>query len=426
MKMRIEESTPWTLRVPAGKKFIQVQDTETIGMVVRRYASGRCVVAARYEAHGREGFTVLRDLVQNTKWLAIARKEVLDARGGARKGIDPAKEARAARAEIRAQGETIGKLAEVYMAERSEGDNAWKPRYRQEVERHLTRDWAPLAKKPIRSVTREMIVQAADKIADKQGRFAADRACAALSGLFTWAVQRCKIEHHPMMKMEKRGGDAARGRTLTPDELADLWAATFKLGNTAYASIVRLLILTGCRRDEVGQLQWDWVNDDLKRLELPGGVDGATKNRRVHWVPLSPLALKQLPERPDPKDPGRRTTVFGRRHHHGYSGWSKARAELDVEIGKIRRRRSADEMKPWRLHDLRHTFATLAREQKLGDVHLLELAINHISGSRGGIAGKYDHSERIEDRVELYAKWARYVESLVKVAAPPRAVAAAA
>jgi integrase len=66
----------------------------------------------------------------------------------------------------------------------------------------------------------------------------------------------------------------------------------------------------------------------------------------------------------------------------------------------------------WRLHDLRRTFVTgLADLGIRPDV--IELAVNHRSGLRGGIAGVYNKSELLPERRAALERWATHVEGLV-------------
>jgi hypothetical protein len=66
-------------------------------------------------------------------------------------------------------------------------------------------------------------------------------------------------------------------------------------------------------------------------------------------------------------------------------------------------------LSPWTIHDIRRSVATGLREHLSGDTHLVELAINHVSGSRGGVAGTYDRSERMSERRRLLERWAELV-----------------
>jgi integrase len=95
-----------------------------------------------------------------------------------------------------------------------------------------------------------------------------------------------------------------------------------------------------------------------------------------------------------------------------FSGWSKSKAALDKAITeartKARAKATARPLVPWSIHDLRRTVATGL--QRLGvRLEFTEAVLNHISGSRGGIAGVYErHDSAAEKRAALDA-WAAHV-----------------
>lgn len=99
--------------------------------------------------------------------LAKARKEAGDVRARARLGTDVVAEVKAAKAAAAARGQTLAKLAKEYLTERRPD---WRPRYFLEVERQLTKDWAPLAGTPIKAIGRQAVVEVVDDIAKKQGK----------------------------------------------------------------------------------------------------------------------------------------------------------------------------------------------------------------------------------------------------------------
>lgn len=228
---------------------------------------------------------------------------------------------------------------------------------------------------------------AVDKVAIERGPVEADHAKIALSGLYTWLIDRGTVEATPVLKIKSRASGGGRERTLSPSELRMIWKGTEHVCDD-YRCIIRLLMLTGSRREEIGGLQWSEVGTD--RLELPGS---RVKNGRGHLIPLSPLATRQLPI---PRD---RPNVFGRRTGRTFSGWGKAKIELDRHA----------KIDHWTPHDLRRTVATMMRELRIADTHLVELILNHVSGTRSGVAGVYDRSERLEERKAALAAWASWI-----------------
>jgi integrase len=121
-------------------------------------------------------------------------------------------------------------------------------------------------------------------------------------------------------------------------------------------------------------------------------------------IPLAPAAAAILEAVPRLSD----TLVFV-----GFSSWSYAKKALDA---------AAPLATAWVVHDLRRSCGTHWREQLGADPHLCELALNHISGSRGGVAGIYDRSERLAERHRLVERWGDLVLHAAGEAVPPATV----
>jgi integrase len=423
--MELREGVAKLVAVPAGQRDLLVWDTKTPGFFLRKFASGRAMWGVRYHVGGKQRRVHLYDAaVRGT--LAKAKKEAADVRAKARLGEDVVA-ARTAAAEASSKAVTLGKIAEIYLADRKaakregSGEPAWRSRYYLEVQRHLIKDWKPLAGTAIQAVTRQNAVDVIDGIAASQGRVAADRARTALSGLFAWSIDKGYLQATPLLHIKPRAVKGARERTLTPEEIAEVWRAAEAVGGD-YRAIVRLLILTGQRREEIGRLAWSEVHEnggDGPRIELPGA---RTKNHKPHIVPLSAEAWEALPPRIDG-----RVMVFGRLDS-GYSGWSKSKEVLDAAIaaGRCARRVKAP-MPVWRLHDIRRTVVTQLVESRtqatpggpevepfsFAEPHVVEVIVNHVSGHKSGIAGVYDKSKHLLARRKALEAWGRWVRELV-------------
>ena len=184
---------------------------------------------------------------------------------------------------------------------------------------------------------------------------------------------------------------ASRERVLLDNELAAVWNAT--KGSGPYNAIVRMLILTGQRREEVAGMTWDEIAPDLSTWTIPGS---RAKNGRAHIVPLSPQAQAII------KSAHGREFVFQGRAA-AFNGFSTAKITLDEDSG----------VKGWRLHDLRRTMATGL--QRLGvRLEVTEAVLNHVAGSRAGIVGIYQrHTWTDEKRAALIA-WGEHVAAIAE------------
>ena len=247
-----------------------------------------------------------------------------------------------------------------------------KPRSFIETQRFLQKHLGPLHRLALASISRATVAAQLRIIVKEHGSVSADRARAALSKFFSWAMGEGLAETNPVIGTNNAAGESkARDRVLTDKELGTVWNG---VPENDYGRIVRLLILTACRRDEIGSLRWSEINREARAITLPGE---RTKNGRIHDVPLSKVALEIIDSIPRRAN---RDFVFGE-GKGGFSGWSKAKAALDAQLG----------LKPWRLHDLRRTAST-----RMADVgvqpHIIEAVINHVSGHKAGVAGVYNRS----------------------------------
>jgi hypothetical protein len=83
--------------------------------------------------------------------------------------------------------------------------------------------------------------------------------------------------------------------------------------------------------------------------------------------------------------------------------WSKLKTQLDKAIAANGR----EPLAPWTFHDLRRSLITGLHEHGLAQPHVIELIVNHVSGLRGGIAGIYDQSVRMDECRRALEAWTR-------------------
>jgi integrase len=320
--------------------------------------------------------------------LADARKRAREHRVALDDGDDPAIERITKRA---ASALTFAAVTDDYLAAKAPG---MKPRTLAEYDRTLRQTLEPLHRLPLASVQRPLVATTLRTIAKERGGIASNRARATLSSFFSWAVGEGLAEINPIIGTNKAAKEEPRDRVLSDGELVKSWNAT---AGSAYGRIVRLLLLTGQRRDEIGSLRWSEIEQADKPekalIALPGS---RTKNGRPHDVPLSALALAELKAQPEIVG---RDLVFGS-GDGGFSGWSKAKAALDEACGV----KSA-----WRLHDLRRTCAT--RMADLGvQPHVIEAVLNHISGHKAGVAGIYNRATYAAEKRAALDLWASHLQ----------------
>lgn len=217
-----------------------------------------------------------------------------------------------------------------------------RPRSLSESRRYLTGDYfKPLHAMPIDRISRRDVATQLILIAGKSGGPTASRAKGALSAFFTWSMEFGITESNPVIATPDPGRPASRERVLSDEELVAIWRAS---GDDDHGRIVKLLILTGARRGEIGGMCWRELDAGVGNWTLPAA---RSKNGKALTLPLPPAAWRIINSVP-----------------HMFGG-----------------------VVDWVFHDLRRTVAT--RMADLGvQPHVIEQVLNH----RRGQAGIYNRS----------------------------------
>lgn len=406
--MRFTKPALAALEVPAGKSEVLVWDDALPGFGYRIRAGGKRTFIVQY----RVGTKQRRDTLGAASVLTLDEAKALarSALGKVANAIDPKAEKSKARA---AAGVTLGTLAPRFLDVK---EGQLKPRSFDEVRRHMLTHWKPLHGLPVAGIGRADVAARLGALAKENGPVAADRARAALSGFFTWAIREGLVDVNPVVATNRPAEPKSRERVLSDVELVEVWQAC---RNDDYGRIVRLLILTGQRREEVGAMTWAELDVDKALWAIPGA---RAKNHRPHEVPLSDAALSILG---DVRRRADRGFLFGQ-GEGAFSGWSKSKERLDARILAARRaaaeKAGEDPAKvqpivPWVLHDLRRSATTGMADIGI-DPHVIEAVLNHVSGAKAGVAGVYNRSRYTPQKREALNRWADHVTGLVGGRAP--------
>jgi integrase len=266
-------------------------------------------------------------------------------------------------------------------------------------------------------ITRAQVHEVLDGIADRGTPIRANRVFAQMRKMCRWAVARGIIDRSPCEGMSAPSPETRRDRVLDDAEMRLIWVVCGALG-WPFGDVVRLLMLTGARRDEVAGMEWAELDLDAGTWTLPAE---RTKNKREHVVPLSDAALDII--KGLPRVEGRRY-VFSTTGRTPVSGFSKAKAEIDKAALEIARQQAGDEAPPlphWTLRDIRRSVATDL--QRLGvRLEVTEAILGHVSGSRAGIVGVYQRHTWAEEKRAALDAWSRKLESIVTREAPSNVV----
>jgi integrase len=384
--MKITQDKVTRIPLPDGKSEHIVFDASMPGFGVRIRAGDKVqhrTFIAQYKIGEKHRRITLGDVRKVT--LEDARKEAKRIFGSVAHGRDPANE----KAERRSAASytldaTIARYLEAKAAE-------LRPRSLVEVTRHLEKDWQSLHNLAIASIGRANVAATLSAIAKTKGGVTANRARAALSAMFRWAIGEGLCDHNPVTGTNRQDENGHRERSLNDSEVAKVWLAA---PENDYGNIVRLLLLTGCRREEIGSLKWSEIDNEARAITIP---KERAKNGIEHIVPLPDAALSILR---GIRRRGDRDYVFGIAREGGFSGWSKAKIALDKAVAV---------KEEWRLHDLRRTVRTGLG--KLGvQPHIAEAVLNHLPPK---LIRTYDRNAYTAEKRDALDKWATHLKTVV-------------
>ena len=355
-------------------------DAALRGFGIRALRSGRRSWIYQYrDEHARTRRMVLGDV--SAVSLEAARESARQKAASVAQGVNPSVE--------RKKKRTAGTMLEVVEAYLVHARGRQRSRTFSGTERHLRVQAAPLHHDRVETVRRGDIAGLLERVADSSGPISANRLRAALSAMWTWGLRTGLIDadNNPVT-FTIRQRENTRDRTLSRAELKAIWDATDN--GKDYSRIVRLCLLTGCRREEIGRLRWDEIQND----RIVFGPD-RMKGNLAHEIALLPMILSVLPKRPDEA----RGSVFGRRGT-GFSGWSKSKIYLDAKLAGL-----GMKMPAWGLHDLRRTFST-----RLHDAGMEPLVIEALlAHKQQGVAAVYNRASFREAKSAALTRWHQLV-----------------
>jgi integrase len=250
--------------------------------------------------------------------------------------------------------------------------------------------FASIHRKPLSAITRSDISARLDAIFVESGAPTAAQARKHLSAFFVWSMTRGHCLQNPVIATEKVKSGPGRERVLSNDELRAVWNAC---RDDDLGRIIKLLMLTGCRAREIGELRWSEIDLDVGTISLPAE---RVKNGRTHTLMLPKIAMdiiRSIPQRVG------RDCLFGDRAN-GFTSWAKQH-QLGDGISER-----------WTLHDLRRSAATHMAEIGI-EPHVIEAILNHASGHKAGVAGIYNRARYEKQMRTALAVWADHIASII-------------
>lgn len=225
--------------------------------------------------------------------------------------------------------------------------------------------------------------------------------------IVNWAVDRGDLEANLLVspsRGRKRSGilrREKRDRVLSAEELAAVWAGC-EAQSGPFPAIVKVLLLTGQRREEVGAMRWAELDMEAGLWTIPAD---RYKTGIVHVVPLTQPVKDIIASVSKLSD----EFVFATKKESHFSGYSKCKARLDSEVAAQRKKADLPEIDAWTLHDLRRTLRTGLSELKVGS-DIAERVIGHVIG---GVRGVYDRFAYLDEKRDALERWAERLTEIV-------------
>jgi len=374
------------------KSEIIVFDDDVPGFGVRIRKGGSRVWVFQYKAGGRQGrrFTIGKvSAVDVTK----ARDTAKDMHAKVRLGGDPVGE----RAQSIVQAsETFRSVVDQYLAHQR---TQRRPRAYDNCQRHLLKYAKPLHGVALAKVDRRAIAALLTQIGTSAGHTTSNRVRTSMGAFFSWAIRQGLTDTNPALNTN-RYDEKSRSRVLSDNEVRAIWNAAPM--NSQYGVVLKLLLLTGQRRSEIGDLKWSEIDFAKGVIMLPAN---RVKNGEPHTIPMARqvrdlLAVQVRTGRDAVFGGGRGSGGRG----NGYTKWSEPKRALDKALG----------IAPWVIHDLRRTAATGMAEKLKVPPHIIEAVLNHTGGAKAGVAGIYNRAVYAPEKAEALRQWADHVTSIVE------------
>lgn len=358
------------------------------------------------EPTGRRTYKVIYTFGGKPRWYTIGDATVVDLKEARRRarvlmghvadGVDP----QAERTKARKAG-TFQELAERYVDEYAKVHNrSWK-----QADNLIRRYFYPaLAQRRVTEITRGDIRTIHRQLTNAGKGSLANQAIIAASAVFNWAIgeEVVDLAGNPAKGIRMNPGPK-EGRAYTDDEMAALWAAFEKADHMSEA-VLKLMALTGQRKDEVRTMRWEHISEDHNWWTQPGTLEHPNKATRIgkpvrpHRVFLCETAQAILEELIPDTD-----------------GWLfPSPVKPDAPAGSVNKgtrvvkeETGIDDFRP---HGLRHTVATGLSALKIPPHHVSRV-LNH---SEGGTTTRYNHHAYDAEKQRALETWEAHLLALVQ------------
>jgi len=358
-------------------------DSEVKGFGVRARKSGAKSYIVQYRFEGRQRKYTIGKCESMAP--SHARREAAQILSMVNRGIDPA-----AMKQERRAAPTLKEFSETYLTEYAQGHK--KESSVLEDTRLLEKHVFPaIGNHKVRSISQADVSRLHSSLSETP--YQANRVLALLSKVFNLAEKWGYREDKPNpCRHVDRYREESKERYLSTQELERLGTALTEAEKSKNAipsaiAAIRLLIFTGCRKNEILRLKWEHVDFERACLRLPDSKTG----QKVVYLNVPALNLLNGLERVSEwVIPGDDTSTHLVNLNRIWSGYDHVEKREGKGKGKRYHRiglRDLAGLPDVRLHDLRHSFASVAAGAGLG-LPIIGKLLGH---TQAATTAKYAH-----------------------------------
>lgn len=397
--MKLTEKIIASIACDAGQKDRLVFDDTVRGLGLRISNKG----AKNFIVQFRNASGAKRRLPLGA-WGAItleqARQAARSALGQVATGRDPFSDRKNEKeqAQREAEGDKLT-LAALLSDWQSIGLASNRESYRREAIRAVSLAFLPFLKRRADALRRADVVKVLDGLVKAGKGPIANRTAAYGRACYSWAVKRGRLTENPFEGIPSPATNGSRDRVLNDAEIGAVARNVDLLGHP-FGPLIKLLMLTAQRRDEVATMRWSELSNDLTTWTQPAGK---TKNKQGHIVHIAPEArgiLSSLPRRTDTD------LIFSTNGKTAVSGFSKAKSRLDEIIAE---KNGGAAIQDWRLHDFRRSCVTWLAGAGFNPA-VADKILNHTTATGITTVGRvYQRAEYLQERKQALEAWAAHV-----------------
>jgi integrase len=230
-----------------------------------------------------------------------------------------------------------------------------------------------------------------------------------VSGMGNWAVSEGRLPAAPAKGIRTRSTEKERDRVLSDGEIGTFWRACDGLGYP-YGAIGKLLLLTGTRLRETGQMEWGELNLDHRVWVIPGN---RCKNGRPLTLHLSRPAVAILRELAEQRAKVEVLKASPYVFVSANGGRIESFSHMKLKLDEAMTAEAGDAPAHFTLHDLRRTSATTMARLKFPP-HIVERILNHADGVISGVAAIYNQFNYADECAAALEALGEFVMALVE------------